>query len=81
MTQKRKKKTKLKDYFPKSGPSTRLVILSQALRLKVGGAPVELVFYPVGDGEGFYAAYVEESDTIYVRFVDFELAAMDLGGS
>lgn len=61
---------KLRQYFPRASESTRLVILGQSQRLIIGDIPLLLTEYDVGDGESMYAAYSEETDTIYIRLIE-----------
>jgi hypothetical protein len=65
-----KRARKLRQYFPKASESTRLVIMGRSQRLIIGAAPLQLTEYDVGDGESMYAAYSEETDTIYIRLIE-----------
>jgi hypothetical protein len=65
-----KRTRKLRQYFPDADETTRLAILGKSQRLVIGEIPLQLTEYQVGDGESMYAAYSEETNTIYIRLVD-----------
>jgi hypothetical protein len=70
-----KRTKKLRQYFPGADESTRLVILGQSQRLVIGDVPLQLTEFPVGDGESMYAAYSEETNTIYIRLLELSFFA------
>ena len=65
-----KRTRKLRQRFPGTDSETRLVILGPTQRLKIGDKPLLLQEHPVGNNEYIYAAYSEETNTIYIRFTE-----------
>ena len=68
-----KRTRKLRQYFPETSDKTRLVLMGPSQRLRIGGKPIQLVEYSVGDGQSMYAAYSNENDTIYIRLIEESL--------
>jgi hypothetical protein len=68
-----KRTRKLRQHFPKADEDTRLVILGAATRLVIGDKPLQLTRYEIGKKEEIYAAYSEETNTIYIRLLDISL--------
>ena len=65
-----KRTKKLREQFPGTNNETRLVILGKAQRIKIGDELVQLKRYPVGNNEYIYAAYVEDTNVIYLRLIE-----------
>jgi hypothetical protein len=68
-----KRTRKLRQYFPEADEETKLVLMGLSQRLVVGGEPLQLVEYDVGDNHSMYAAYSKEKNTIYIRLIEESL--------
>jgi len=64
-----KKTRTLLQHFPDANDETKLALLGPSQRLVFGKTPLQLQQYPVGDDEVIYAAYSEDTNTIYIRFL------------
>lgn len=63
---------KLRQLFPGTDLNTGLVLLGNAHRLQIRGKPLMLSEYIINENESIFAAYDEETNTIYVRLVGGE---------
>lgn len=68
-----KRTRKLRQHFPETDDETRLVILGASTKLVIGDKPLQLTRYTIGKNEEMYAAYSEETNTIYIRLLNINL--------